>query len=142
MIKTFERAKRALINKNVEKNKFNQTRHQLKFLRVVHYNQIKVEFYKNFVILDKDVLNLMWSDFVESSILNDKTRYFVTFLCDFIKRLMIYVFRVKSNTFENFWHFHQYNEHENNQIRRFRIDWEKKYLNNEFNDYRFKHDIQ
>ncbi len=55
---------------------------------------------------------------------------------------MIYVLRVKSNTFEVFKHFQQHNEHENNRVRRFRINWERKYSSNEFDDYRFEHDIQ
>jgi hypothetical protein len=55
---------------------------------------------------------------------------------------MIYVLRVKSNTFEVFKHFQQHNEHENNRVRRFRIDWEEEYSSNEFDDYRFEHDIQ
>jgi hypothetical protein len=55
---------------------------------------------------------------------------------------MIYVFRVKFNTFEVFKHFQLHNEHENNQIQRFRTNWEKKYSNNEFDDYRFEHDIE
>jgi hypothetical protein len=78
----------------------------------------KIESHNNFVIFDKHSLNLMWNDLVESSILNDKTRYFVTFLCDFIKRSMIYVLRVKLNTFEIFKHFQLHNEHENNRVRR------------------------
>jgi hypothetical protein len=65
----------------------------------------KIESHSSFVILDKHSLNLVWSDLVEFSISNDKTRYFVTFLCDFIKRSVIYVLRVKSNTFEAFKHF-------------------------------------
>jgi hypothetical protein len=85
----------------------------------------KIEFYNNFVIFDKHSLNLMWNDFVEFSISNDKIRYFVTFLCDFIKRSVIYVLRVKSNTFEIFKHFQRYNEHENNRMRRLRIDWKE-----------------
>jgi hypothetical protein len=84
----------------------------------------------------------MWSDFVEFSIFNDKTRYFVTFLCDFIKRSMIYVLRVKSNTFEAFRHFQLHNKHEDNRIRRFRTNWKKEYSSNEFDDYRFEHDIE
>jgi hypothetical protein len=102
----------------------------------------KLESYNNLVILEKHSLNLMWSDFVESSISNDKTWYFVTFLCDFIKRSMIYVLRVKSNTFEAFKHFQLHNEHRNNQIRRLRTNWEKEYSSNEFDDYRFEHDIK
>ncbi len=65
----------------------------------------KIESHNNFVIFDKHFLNLMWNDFVESSISNNKIWYFVTFLCDFIKRSVIYVLRVKSNTFEAFRHF-------------------------------------
>jgi hypothetical protein len=55
---------------------------------------------------------------------------------------MIYVLRVKSNTFEVFRHFQLHNEHENNRVRRFRTNWEKEYSNNEFDDYRFEHDIK
>jgi hypothetical protein len=102
----------------------------------------KIESHSNFVIFDKHSLNLMWSDLVELSISNDKTRYFVTFLCDFIKRSMIYVLRVKSNTFETFRHFQLHNEHENNRVRRLCMNWEKEYSSNEFDDYRFKHDIE
>jgi hypothetical protein len=102
----------------------------------------KIESHNNFVIFDKHFLNLMWSDLVESSISNDKTRYFVTFLCDFIKRSVIYVLRVKSNTFEAFRHFQLHNEHENNRIRRFRMNWEREYSSNKFDDYRFEHDIE
>jgi hypothetical protein len=102
----------------------------------------KIESHSNLVIFDKHSLNLMWSDFVEFSIFNDKSRYFVTFLCDFIKRSMIYVFRVKSNTFEVFRHFQLHNEHENNRVRRLRTNWEEKYSSNEFDDYRFEHDIE
>jgi hypothetical protein len=94
------------------------------------------------VILDKHSLNLMWSDLVESSISNDKIRYFVTFLCDFIKRSMIYVLHVKLNTFEIFKHFQLHNEHENNRVRRFRTNWKRKYSSNKFDDYRFEHDIE
>ncbi len=101
----------------------------------------KIEFHNNFVIFDKYFLNLMWSDFVESSISNNKTRYFVTFLCDFIKQFLIYVFCVKPNTFDVFKHFQQYNKHENNWMKRLRIDWERKYSNKKFDDYRFEHDI-
>ncbi len=94
------------------------------------------------MIFDKYVLNLMWSDLVEHSILNDKIQYFVTFLCDFIKSSVIYVFRVKSNTFEAFKHFQRHNEHENNRMQRLRIDWKEEYSNNKFDDYYFEHDIQ
>jgi hypothetical protein len=94
------------------------------------------------VIFDKHSLNLMWSDLVEFSIFNNKTWYFVTFLCDFIKRSVIYVLCVKSNTFEAFRHFQLHNEHENNRVRRFCTNWETKYSNNEFDDYRFEHDIE
>jgi hypothetical protein len=102
----------------------------------------KIESHNSFVIFDKHSLNLMWSDLVESSIFNDKTRYFVTFLCDFIKRSVIYVLRVKSNTFEAFRHFQLHNEHENNRVRRLRTNWKKEYSSNEFDDYRFEHDIE
>jgi hypothetical protein len=66
----------------------------------------------------------------------------VIFLCDFIKRSIIYVFRVKSNTFDVFKHFQQHNEHENNRVRRFRTNWKKKYFNDEFDNHRFEHDIE
>jgi hypothetical protein len=102
----------------------------------------KIESHNNFVIFDKHSLNLMWSDFVESSISNDKIRYFVTFPCDFFKRSMIYVLRVKSNTFKAFKHFQLHNKQKNNRIRRFRTNWKRKYLNNEFDNYRFEHDIE
>jgi hypothetical protein len=102
----------------------------------------KIESHNNFVIFDKHSLNLMWSDLVKSSIFNNKTRYFVTFLCDFIKRSVIYVLRVKSDTFEAFRHFQLHNEHENNRVRRLRTNWEKEYSNNEFDNYRFEHDIE
>jgi hypothetical protein len=55
---------------------------------------------------------------------------------------VIYVLRVKSNTFEVFQHFQQYNEHENNRIQRLRIDWKRECFSNEFDDYRFEHNIQ
>jgi hypothetical protein len=102
----------------------------------------KIESHNNFVIFDKHFLNLMWNDLVEFSISNNKTRYFVTFLCDFIKRSIIYVLRVKSNTFEAFRHFQLHNKHENNRVRRLRTNWKKEYSNNEFDDYRFEHDIE
>jgi hypothetical protein len=102
----------------------------------------KVESHNNFVIFDKHVLNLMWSDLVQFFVFNDEIIYFVTFLCDFIKWSIIYVFRVKSYTFNIFKHFQQYNEHKNNRVRRFRIDWRKKYFNDEFDNHRFEHDIE
>jgi hypothetical protein len=102
----------------------------------------KFESHKSLVIFDKHLLNLMWSDLVELFVSNDKIKYFVTFLCNFIKRLMIYVLRVKSNTFEAFRHFQLHNEHEDNRVRRLRTNWKKKYSNNEFDDYRFEHDIK
>jgi hypothetical protein len=86
------------------------------------------------VILDKHSLNLMWSDFVQSFVLNDKIKYFVTFLCDCIKRLMIYVLRVKFNTFDALRHFQQYNEHEDNRVRRLRTNWRREYFSNEFDN--------
>jgi hypothetical protein len=94
------------------------------------------------VIFDKHSLNLMWSDFVQFFVLNDKIKYFVTFLCDFIKRSMIYVLRVKIDTFDVFKHFQQHNEHENNRMRRLRIDWKKKYFNDEFDNHRFEQNIK
>jgi hypothetical protein len=102
----------------------------------------KVESHNNFVILDKHFLNLMWSDLVQSFVLNDKVKYFVTFLCDFIKRSMIYVLRVKSNTFDAFKHFQQHNEHEDNRVRRLRTNWEREYFSDEFDKHRFEHDIE
>ncbi len=102
----------------------------------------KIKLHNNFVIFDTRFLNLMWSDLIESSISHDKIRYFVTFLCDFIKRAMIYVLCVKLNMFKAFKHFQLHNEHENNWVRRFRTNWEKEYSSNEFDDYRFEHDIQ
>jgi hypothetical protein len=102
----------------------------------------KVESHNNFVIFDKHSLNLMWNDLVQFFVFNDKIKYFVTFLCDFIKRSMIYVLRVKFDTFDVFKHFQQHNEHENNRMRRFRIDWKEKYFNDEFDNHRFEHDIE
>jgi hypothetical protein len=102
----------------------------------------KIESHNNLVIFDKHSLNLMWSDLVQFFVFNDKIKYFVTFLCDFIKRSIVYVLRVKSNTFNAFRHFQQHNEHEDNRVRRFRIDWKKKYFNDEFDNYRFEHDIE
>jgi hypothetical protein len=87
-------------------------------------------------------LNLMWSDLVQSFVFNDKVKYFVTFLCDFIKRSVIYVLRVKSNTFDAFRHFQQHNEHEDNRVRRLRTNWEKEYFSDEFDKHRFEHDIE
>jgi hypothetical protein len=102
----------------------------------------KVESHNNFVILDKYFLNLMWSDLIQFFVFNDKIKYFVTFLCDFIKRSMIYVLRVKFDTFDVFRHFQQHNEHEDNRVRHFRIDWERKYFNEKFDNHRFEHDIE
>jgi hypothetical protein len=84
----------------------------------------------------------MWSDLVQSFVFNDKVKYFVIFLCDFIKRSMIYVLCVKSNTFDAFKHFQQHNKHENNRIRRLCIDSKQKYFNDEFDNHYFKHDIE
>jgi hypothetical protein len=55
---------------------------------------------------------------------------------------MIYVLRVKLNTFEAFKYFQLHNEHENNRVQRLCTNWEKEYLNNQFDDYRFEHDIK
>ncbi len=55
---------------------------------------------------------------------------------------MIYILRVKFDTFDVFKHFRQHNEHDDNRIRRLRANREKKYFNNEFDDYRFEHEIQ
>jgi hypothetical protein len=101
----------------------------------------KIESHNNFVIFDKHFLNLMWNDLVQSFVFNDKIKYFVTFLYDFIKRSIIYVFRVKSNTFDAFRHFQQHNEHENKRVRHLRTNWRRKYFNDEFDKHRFKHDI-
>jgi hypothetical protein len=102
----------------------------------------KVESHNNLVIFDKHSLNLMWSDLVQFFVFNDKIKYFVTFLCDFIKRSMIYVLRVKFDTFNVFRHFQQHNEHEDNRVRRLRIDWKEKYFNEKFDNHRFEHDIE
>ncbi len=64
----------------------------------------KIESHNNFVIFDKHFLNLMWSDLIQSFVFNDKIKYFVTFLYDFIKRSMIYVLYVKFDTFDVFKH--------------------------------------
>jgi hypothetical protein len=40
-IKAFERAKRATICQNVERNEFNQVRREQKFVRVMHRDQTK-----------------------------------------------------------------------------------------------------
>jgi hypothetical protein len=55
---------------------------------------------------------------------------------------MIYVLRVKLNMFDAFKHFQQHNEHENNRVHHFCIEWSKKYFNDEFDNYRFEHDIK
>jgi hypothetical protein len=102
----------------------------------------KVESHNNFVILDKHSLNLVWNDLVQSLVFNDDVKFFVTFLCDFIKRSIIYVLRVKFDTFDVFKHFRQHNKHENNRIRRLRTTWRREYFSNEFDDYRFEHEIQ
>jgi hypothetical protein len=102
----------------------------------------KVESHNSLVIFDKHSLNLMWSDLVQSFVFNDKIKYFVTFLCDFIKRSVIYVLRVKFDTFDAFRHFQQHNEHEDNRVRRLRIDWEKEYFSDEFDNHRFEHEIE
>jgi hypothetical protein len=102
----------------------------------------KIEAHNSFVIFDKHSLNLMWSDLVQSFVLHDKTKYFVTFLCDFIKRSVIYVLCVKFDTFDAFRHFQQHNEHENNRVRRLRIDWKEEYFNDEFDNHRFEHEIE
>ncbi len=39
----------------------------------------KIESHNNFVVLDKHLLNLMWNDFVQFLVFNDKIKYFVTF---------------------------------------------------------------
>jgi hypothetical protein len=102
----------------------------------------KIESHNNFVIFDKHSLNLMWSDLVQSFVFNDKIKYFVTFLCDFTKRSVVYVLRVKSDTFDAFRHFQQHNEHEDNRVRRLRIDWKEEYFSDEFDNHRFEHDIE
>jgi hypothetical protein len=127
------------ISKSINLIKFVVQKKSCEFCIVIKQ---KFESHKSFVIFDKHFLNLMWSDFVELFVSNDKIKYFVTFLCDFIKRSVIYVLRVKSNTFEAFKHFQLHNEHENNRVWCFRTNWKEKYSNNEFNDYRFEHDIK
>jgi hypothetical protein len=102
----------------------------------------KIESHNNSMIFDKHFLNLMWNDLVQSFIFNDKIKYFVTFLCDFIKRSVIYVLRVKLNTFDAFRHFQQHNEHEDNRVRRLRIDWKKEYFSEKFDNHRFEYDIK
>jgi hypothetical protein len=102
----------------------------------------KFESHKSFVIFDKHSLNLMWSDLVESFVSKNKIKYFGRFCATFIKRLVIYVLRVKSDTFEAFRHFELHNEHEENRVRRFCTNWKKEYSSNEFDDYRFEHDIE
>jgi hypothetical protein len=102
----------------------------------------KAESHNNLVIFDKHSLNLMWSDLVQSFVFNDKIKYFVTFLCDFTKRSVIYVLRVKFDTFDAFKHFQQHNKHENNRVRRLRIDWKEKYFSDEFDNHRFEHEIE
>jgi hypothetical protein len=102
----------------------------------------KIESHNNLVIFDKHSLNLVWSDLVQLFVFNDKVKYFVTFLCDFIKRSIIYVLRVKSNTFDVFRHFQQHNEHENNRVRHLRMNWKEEYFNDEFDKHRFEHDIE
>jgi hypothetical protein len=102
----------------------------------------KIKSHNNLVIFDKHFLNLMWNDLVQLFVFNDKIKYFVTFLYNFIKRSMIYVLRVKFNTFNVCKHFQQHNEHENNRIRLFRIDWKEEWLNEKFDNHRFEHDIE
>jgi hypothetical protein len=55
---------------------------------------------------------------------------------------MIYVLRVKFNTFDVFRHFQQHYENENNRVRRFCIDWKKKYFSDEFDNHWFEHEIK
>jgi hypothetical protein len=102
----------------------------------------KIESHNNLVIFDKHLLNLMWNDLVQILVFNDKIKYFVTFLCDFIKRLIVYVLRVKSNTFDVFKHFQQHNEHEDNRVHRLCTNWKKEYSIDEFDNHRFEHDIK
>jgi hypothetical protein len=127
------------MSKNMNLIKFVVHRKSCEFCIVIKQ---KFESHKSLVIFDKHFLNLVWSDLVESFVSNNKIKYFVTFLCDFIKRSVIYMLRVKSNTFEAFRHFQLHNEHENNRVRRIRTNWEREYSSNEFNDYRFEHDIE
>jgi hypothetical protein len=112
------------------------------FERIVYRIKQKIELHNNFVIFDKHFLNLIWNNLVQFFVFNDKIKYFVTFLCDFIKRSMIYVLRVKFNTFDVFKHFQQHNEHKNNRVRHLRIDWKKKYFNDEFDNHRFEYNIE
>jgi hypothetical protein len=127
------------MSKNMNLIKFVMQRESCEFCTVIKQ---KFESHKSLVIFDKHSLNLMWSDLVEFFVSNDKIKYFVTILCDFIKRSVIYVLRVKSSTFEAFRHFQLHNEHENNRVRRLRTNWEREYSSNEFDDYRFEHDIE
>jgi hypothetical protein len=119
------------MSKNMNLMKFVMNKEFCEFCIVIKQ---KFESYKSLVIFDKHSLNLMWSDLVESFVSNDKIKYFVTFLCDFIKRSMIYVLRVKSSTFEAFRHFQLHNEYKDNRVRRLRTNWEEEYSSNEF-DY-------
>jgi hypothetical protein len=141
-IRTSEKTKRATIYQNVERNEFNQIRREQNSCESCIVIKQKIESHNNFVIFDKHFLNFMWSDLVQSFIFIDKIKYFVTFLCDFIKRWIIDVLRVKLNTFNVFKHFQQHNEHEDNRVRHFRTNWEKKYFNDEFDKHRFEHDIE
>jgi uncharacterized protein YaiL (DUF2058 family) len=102
---TSERAKRATTRENVEKNEYNQICREQNFCEFCIVIKQKIESHNNLVILDKHSLNLMWSDLVQFFVFNNKIKYFVTFLCDFIKRSVIYVLRVKFDTFDVFKHF-------------------------------------
>jgi hypothetical protein len=111
-------------------------------VRIMHRDQIKSRIAQQFCDFRQPFLNLMWNNLVQSFVFNHKVKYFVTFLCDFIKRSMIYVLRVKLNTFNVFKHFQQYNEHEDNRVRRFRTNWKKEYFNDKFDNHHFEHDIE
>jgi hypothetical protein len=104
-IKTSEETKRATTCQNVERKKFNQARREQKFVRVMHRDQTKNRIAQQFCDFRQAFSESDESDLVQSFVFNDKVKYFVTFLCDFIKRSMIYVLRVKSNTFNAFKHF-------------------------------------
>ncbi len=142
MIKTSEKAEYSTIRQNVKKMNLIKSIINKNFCVSCIVIKQKIESHNSFVILDKHSLNLIWSDLAQLFVFNDKIKYFVTFLCEFIKQLMIYVLRVKFNTFNVFRHFQQHNEHEDNRVRRFNIDWKIKYFNDEFDNHRFEHDIE
>ncbi len=102
----------------------------------------KAEPHNSPVVPGKHPLDLVWSDLVQPPVPNDKAKYFVTFLCDFTKRSVVYVLRAKSGTFDAFRHFQQHNEHGDNRVRRLRTDWGGEYSSDEFDKHRFEHGIE